>query len=635
MSPNEKKAPTETSQAVNSLPSGGALTGIPEKNRLFIPVLLAIIAIPLLVHLIIIDVNPDEVPLIGLATYGDFFSQSKAFLLLIVTLLILVFGVLFRKTLFRKTDRIPLVYLIASGVFILFTLLSAVFSEYRSIAFWGVHDRAEGAVILCCYIILFLYSFSAYRTEKDTRHLITALGIAIVISSVIGLFQYIGHDLLFTDLGKALVISPWDYDKVTDLSSMSESGRLYGTFYHWNYAGSFAAITVPIFLVLALNAKSWRSRIVLGCVTLMALWILIGSTSRAGLIGVAVAFIFGLIVFAKIIIKHWKASLSCVAIVLVAIIGLNITSNGQLFARIPTLFSDIVSVFQSSEQTDYLSKLPVKDVSAQNNTAVIVTQNNDVLKATLNKDSFVFKDGNEQDVVMEQKDGAYRTTDKRFQKFSFNLVAMGLKSNSLGLSVNIDNQPQFFFRIGSGLNLQLTNSTGTVDIDSLESPPSVGFAGKERIGSARGYIWSRSIPMIPDNLLLGSGPDTFVLNFPQNDLLGKYWAYGTTNMLVDKPHNLYLQILLGEGGIALLAFLTIVLLYLFDSIRLYALKRTYRPNEILASAVCLGVVGYLGAGLFNDSVVSVAPVFWILLGVGIALNLKNRKEQLKDLSQKS
>ena len=34
----------------------------------------------------------------------------------------------------------------------------------------------------------------------------------------------------------------------------------------------------------------------------------------------------------------------------------------------------------------------------------------------------------------------------------------------------------------------------------------------------------------------------------------------------------------------------------------------------------LAIIGYLGAGFFNDSVVPVAPIFWILLGTGIAVN---------------
>jgi O-antigen ligase len=101
-------------------------------------------------------------------------------------------------------------------------------------------------------------------------------------------------------------------------------------------------------------------------------------------------------------------------------------------------------------------------------------------------------------------------------------------------------------------------------------------------------------------------------------------------MLVDKPHNMYLQILFGEGGIALLAFLTIILLYLVDSFRLYALKKQYKTNQIFGAALCLGVVGYLCAGMFNDSVVSVAPVFWIILGVGIAVNYENRRKLIRE-----
>ena len=42
-----------------------------------------------------------------------------------------------------------------------------------------------------------------------------------------------------------------------------------------------------------------------------------------------------------------------------------------------------------------------------------------------------------------------------------------------------------------------------------------------------------------------------------------------------------------------------------------------------------GVIGYLVCVATTDSVVSVSPVFWILLGIGFAVNghfSKNRKE---------
>ena len=163
----------------------------------------------------------------------------------------------------------------------------------------------------------------------------------------------------------------------------------------------------------------------------------------------------------------------------------------------------------------------------------------------------------------------------------------------------------------------------------LEEAPYWGFEGKEKLGSARGYIWSRSLPMLKDTILIGNGPDTFVLEFPQNDRLAKWWAYDTPNMLVDKPHNLYLQIALNEGVLALVAFLVLVGAYVIDSFRLYALKNYYEGKQIIGMATCLGIIGYLGAGIFNDSIISVAPIFWILLGSGVAINYINNKEQVE------
>jgi len=165
-------------------------------------------------------------------------------------------------------------------------------------------------------------------------------------------------------------------------------------------------------------------------------------------------------------------------------------------------------------------------------------------------------------------------------------------------------------------------------IDYVEAP-SIGFAGKEKLGSSRGYIWSRSLPLLLDHWLIGSGPDTFFAVFPQGDLLAKLYAYDG-GQYVDKPHNLYLQIGIQEGGVALLAFLVLLGVYLADSFRLYGLRQQYNRQQIIGAAVALAVIGYLGAGFFNDSVVSVAPIFWALLGVGIAANYRNGQQQKED-----
>ncbi len=77
-----------------------------------------------------------------------------------------------------------------------------------------------------------------------------------------------------------------------------EKAKMYGTANHYNYLGSIAAMTFPVCTVLALFEKRWKFRIPLILAALLSLMLLLGSTSRAGLIGVAAAMVLAVIFFA-------------------------------------------------------------------------------------------------------------------------------------------------------------------------------------------------------------------------------------------------------------------------------------------------------------------------------------------------
>lgn len=191
-----------------------------------------------------------------------------------------------------------------------------------------------------------------------------------------------------------------------------------------------------------------------------------------------------------------------------------------------------------------------------------------------------------------------------------------------------ENLSCLFFNLKNEKKLEVINYRSADEFNPVNAEY-IGFEGKEKIGSSRGYIWSRTLPLLKNCLITGYGPDTYTYIFPQNDYLAKYYSYQDFGegfyITVDKPHNLYLQIFYGNGLIALIAFLGIVVFYLVDCFRLYALRKEYRAEQIMGIAVMLGIVGYLAAGIFNDSVVHVAPVFWVLLGTGAALNTINRR----------
>lgn len=603
----------------------------------FFPIAFVLTIIPLIVRLAITNADENTLNIFGEKAQRELFSQDKAFVLMIFCIALVIISIIFFKIIFQNKDRIVNSIIIAGSIFIIFTLLSAIFSNYKQVSFYGIYDRAEGFITIACYFVLFVYSIYTFKTTKDYKYVITPIFILIAINSFLGIFQYVGQDLLKSKLGMSIAI-PSEYripNQGIDLAY--EKGKLYGTLFHYNYVGSFVAIVLPILSCLTLlEDEDIFHKLNLGFFSLLSIWLLFGSTSRAGIIGIVVAAIFALIIFWKLVIEKWKPLLIVFSSLLVIAIGVNLATKGSLFERVPSLITDTLSVFKDTSDFDYRDHVPVRDVKHMDKTVQVVLQN-DTLNISYENNDYVFRNG-KNEIISYVKGNVngnklYTTNDENFKNITFKYGKFYANSNrDDGLLLNIDNQPLFMFNLKSDNSIHLINLNSKKDID-VEFPPTVGFKGKEKLGSMRAYIWSRSIPMLKENLILGSGPDTFVFRFPQNDLIGLYYAYGTPNTIVDKPHNLYLEIALSDGIIALLAFLAIMVIYIIDSMKLYALKKDFTKSQKLGSATCLGVIGYLFAGIFNDSVVSVAPVFWIVLGVGVALNYMNRKELNKKLNK--
>jgi hypothetical protein len=156
---------------------------------------------------------------------------------------------------------------------------------------------------------------------------------------------------------------------------------------------------------------------------------------------------------------------------------------------------------------------------------------------------------------------------------------------------------------------------------SLKKIPHIGWENNPAFGSGRGYIWSRSLPLLKDTIVLGHGADTFALYFPHNDYVGMGTANWYAGMFIDKPHSFYLGAGINTGVLSLISLLTLYLLYLVQSFSLYR-RETYEGFcPIVGAGIFIGICGFLAAAFFNDSSVSVMPMFYGLLGTGIAVNM--------------
>ena len=163
----------------------------------------------------------------------------------------------------------------------------------------------------------------------------------------------------------------------------------------------------------------------------------------------------------------------------------------------------------------------------------------------------------------------------------------------------------------------------------IVSAEAFGFENHQRSFSGRGYIWSRTLPLLKDHIFLGSGPDTFVLEFPQDDYLHMR-KNGFADTIMTKPHSWYLQVGVQTGVISLLCLLAFYIWYAVQSVRLYAFRKLSTQTEAFGMAAFIGSIGYMISGISNDSMVVTAPVFWGLMGLGVAANVmvqKNRKKE--------
>lgn len=165
-------------------------------------------------------------------------------------------------------------------------------------------------------------------------------------------------------------------------------------------------------------------------------------------------------------------------------------------------------------------------------------------------------------------------------------------------------------------------------IAPIEEAETAIFDGKEELASKRGFIWARTIPLLKNYILFGSGADTFSIVFPQHDYVN-FYNYGYGKQLISKPHCWYLQIGVQTGLVSLLAVLVFYAMYFVQSIRLYSKKIEDSYLAQVGMAIFVGTIAYMVAGVTNDSSITVAPVFWGILGLGVTVNMmvkKNKKE---------
>ena len=138
-------------------------------------------------------------------------------------------------------------------------------------------------------------------------------------------------------------------------------------------------------------------------------------------------------------------------------------------------------------------------------------------------------------------------------------------------------------------------------------------------GTGRLYIWVETLRLITRRPFIGYGMDTLSYAFPQNNI-DKIAGLGSYNIYVTKPHNIYIGYAYGAGIPALLAFLSLNAFAAAAFLRWFFARRAAGETpDIMIMCAFLGWAAYLVQAFVNDDLISTAPLWWALFGVGAGL----------------
>lgn len=580
----------------------------------------------------------------------DSFEYTKGIFVIImgaVAALVIIFHeygqIQKKKRLFENAD-IKVCALWA--VYLIMVILSSVFSEYTNLAFsGGGYGQWQSMWVLLGYTMLFMYAYTFINSESRGLLIIKFMMVTTGILALLGVLQTTGHNPLSWEWLQKIITSQSTTGGIDFKDGIS---NVILTFNNPNYVGPYVALVLPVAVsFIAIRASEDKTKAIacriIGVLVSAGLVVsLVGASSSAGMISVAAGIVFaGIILLSglfsreksvkdekettenhesqenasgKPAMQHIKGIIICAVALLV------LAGAGFFLAKSSFMETTINKILQGGEDTRNIASIVNKKEELR------ITLRNDT-KFTLvpaldnaGNVSFTAYDADKQPVTIQYQadQKCYTLADERFQMITlvsskFNLennIYPGFKFNDTPNSISwtfmyIDGQWKYYTPFGKLMKLH--------EVESF------GFKNYQNIANRRGFIWSRTIPLMKDYWLTGIGPNAFIIAFPNDDFVGAK-RVGDTSTLVDKPHNAFLQIYIQTGGISAIAYIGLWLLYVINGIRQFWRKRHYTDLEKAGLGLLIGIFSFAIAGITNDTIIGTQNIYWILLGAGYAIN---------------
>ncbi|MCR5323437.1 MAG: O-antigen ligase family protein [Lachnospiraceae bacterium] len=544
----------------------------------------------------------------------DFFLHGK--MVMFICLSVVMLCLLIAKLVIEKKEIKFTKIFIPLGVYGLMALLSSIFSEHQPYPWTGIFSHFESVFVLLGYIITAYYAFLFINDERDIKILLSALAVSAIIMVALGISQAFFTDFFNTELGYRTIV-PASLRNILIRDKIEfefQEGSVYLTLFNPNYVGSYVALLSPLFMIMIFSANKIYIKIIYAVLYVGLLFALFGSGSRSGFIGIGMSLLLLLVLFAKKSIKFWAP-----------VIAIAVISIGAFTFYLKYTNSNIVDRFKEALDLSTTEvTFPLTRIETNDDDVVLTWKGNNLhLQFEAETLSFgCFDDSlNEVTVDVDYDATTITITDERFEGITIRPIYLDSERTVIGFEVNASGSyvfarynDSYYFFSRYGKLVKHVNAEAT---PWLSAHP--GFLGK------RGFIWAKTLPLLKDNIFLGSGPDTFVFEFPGTDFLSIKNS-GYEGQVITKPHDMYLQIGVQTGIVSLIAFLAFYFMYLVTCIITSLKMKKHSFYSYVSGGIAAGTFGYMITGIINDSTITVAPIYWALIGVGLAACFMARRE---------
>ena len=460
------------------------------------------------------------------------------------------------------------------------------------------------------------YTYHCVQGEGQARRVLLWSGIGIMAVTMIGVYQYYGRDLFTTTFGRKLITNPSFWGHLDELVFTFPPRVVYTTLYNVDFLPFYFGLLIPVVLGMFLAAKRlWLGILYLVPAAAFAIC-LKGSGTDTWYLALSIALAVGLFILMSR--RIWSLIAAIVMYALVLTVGANSFMETPAWERLKTNIAGTVH---------WMDSIFIKDIDTNEDSVVFSLEDEQLQIAyAFDPDGGTYwletKDGDDNELsytILEDESYKCVLDDEAYRGCSIQLVNLG---DYYGIGVTIGGRTWYFTNQTDGTyyyHNPLGKLAKTDDVPSVEWFNDDAFNG-------RGFIWNRTIPILKKYIFLGSGANNYALAFPQNDYVIRVYRWGVGTYDV-KAHCWLMQQWVENGLIAMLCILGFYAWYFIKSVRIYRRAKLRQGAAWIGFGILVGTLNYMIASLANDSNVNTAPMFWIMMGLGMAVNRMVVQEQ--------